>query len=87
MENCIQTSSKNRFDTEYFTGKRESSYIYDHIQVNVQKLISHHKHENYIAAMKTVLMGIIAMKIQYFHGPTGILTEPLTHIFHIVILS
>ena len=32
-----------------------------------------------IGATKTVLMRMIVIKIQYFHGHTGILTEPMRH--------
>ena len=35
--------------------------------------------ESYVGATKTVLMRMIVMKIQYFHGHTGILTEPIRH--------
>ena len=33
--------------------------------------------ENYIVTTKFVLMRMIVMKIRYFHGHTGILTEPM----------
>ena len=32
-----------------------------------------------LGATKTVLMRMIVMKIWYFHGHTGILTEPMRH--------
>ena len=32
-----------------------------------------------VGATKTGLMRMIVMKIQYFHGHTGILTEPMRH--------
>ena len=35
--------------------------------------------ESYVGAMKTGLMRMIVMKIWYFHGHTGILTEPMRH--------
>ena len=61
---------------------RELKYVtvqYVRFHVNVQKSISHHKHESYAGATKTGLMRIIVMKIRYFHGHTEILPEPLTH--------
>ena len=33
--------------------------------------------ENYIVTTKCVLVRMIVMKIRYFHGHTGILTEPV----------
>ena len=35
--------------------------------------------ESYVGATKSALTRMIVMKIQYFHGHTGILTEPLSH--------
>ena len=57
-------------------GWRQSSGIYDihklHLKydrfhVNVQKSISHHKHESYVAVTETGLTRMIVMKIRYFH--------------------
>ena len=39
--------------------------------LNVQNPVSYHKHKNYVVAMKSVLMRMIVMKIQYFHRHTG----------------
>ena len=33
--------------------------------------------ENYVVSTKSVLMRMIVMKIQYFHGQTGIWPEPI----------
>ena len=49
------------------------------IHVNVQKLVSYHKHKNYVVSTKSVLMRMIVMKIWYFHGHTGMLTEQMRH--------
>ena len=47
--------------------------------INVQKSVSYHKHKNYVVTMRSVLTRVIVMKIWYFHGHTGILTEPMRH--------
>ena len=35
--------------------------------------------ENYVVSTKSILMRMIVMKIQYFHGHTGIWPEPIRH--------
>ena len=43
-----------------------ASIKYDRFHVIVQKLVSYHKHENYVVTTKSVLMRMIVMKIRLF---------------------
>ena len=51
--------------------------LYDQFHVNVQKSISHHKHECNIGAAKTGLTRMYVMKIQYFHEYPDLLPKPV----------
>ena len=70
-----------RNETKVLTGalRVKTVLIYDRFCINVEKLISHHKHECNVAATKTSLMRMIVMKIRYFHEYPDILPEPMTH--------
>ena len=59
------TSTKNRFNTENFTGKRESSFIWL-VQANCEKLISITNYEYNIKWLKNVLMTMDVLKNQIF---------------------
>ena len=58
--------------------ERERSYIWM-VLGKCAKIYFPSQSESNIGATKTGLMRMIVMKIWYFHGHTGILTEPMRH--------